>query len=321
MNTTWKYLVIQFLSVTNGNYKKAVKLSNYHDAALRAKAAQDPLLIPIYNRYHVLHLLLIKEYNLWKSAGGIQEGHTLNVEQMLTIAYSNMPLWDITIQGTGVDFMAGTPNYLSIFNDGKKPFMNGSIDGRINAYDTLAKNMVPFVPLASIMGEVETVFDTLDEARDVQLGAKSNLKTSSNNVEEARIKAMTMQWRNLGFCMDVYWENLPFIESLFDLETLREGRQVIFTGALAPAENKAVLTRTFTVTEQLRLNNNGNAEIFLYLGTSPNGIESDAIKLIANEERTLLASEFGALDFSKHRFLTAVNQNPDRATQYEVELL
>ncbi len=92
MNTTWKYLVIQFLSVTNGNYKKAVKLSNYHDAALRAKAAQDPLLIPIYNRYHVLHLLLIKEYNLWKSAGGIQEGQTLNVEQMLTAVAVAQPL-------------------------------------------------------------------------------------------------------------------------------------------------------------------------------------------------------------------------------------
>jgi hypothetical protein len=242
MEITWKYLINQFLVVTNGNYKKTVKLSNYHDAALHTKMATEPLLIPIYNRYHPLHLLLVNEYNAWKSAGGTQEGQTLNVEQMLDAAYSNMPLWDITIQGIGPEFMAGTPNYLSIFMDGRKPFVNGSIDGRINAYDTLAINMVPYAPLAAVMAEVAAVYVTLDAARDAQLGAKSNLKTNSGKVETARINAMIMQWRNLGFCMDAFWDNLKFIESLYDLQTLREARQTIFTGALAPAEKKAVLT-------------------------------------------------------------------------------
>jgi len=35
METTWKYLINQFIVATRDNYKKALKLSNYHDAALK----------------------------------------------------------------------------------------------------------------------------------------------------------------------------------------------------------------------------------------------------------------------------------------------
>jgi len=64
MKKLWQYLVNQFLNSTKKNYKKAVKLSNYHDADLNAKKATEPLLVLIYNRYHPLHVTLVTEYKL-----------------------------------------------------------------------------------------------------------------------------------------------------------------------------------------------------------------------------------------------------------------
>ena len=317
----WQYLVNQFENATIGSYKKAVQLSNYHDADLNAKKASEPLLIPIYNRYHPLHLALINEFNAWKTAGGSQEGQTLNLSQLLDIAYAKIPLWDITIQAAGSTFMKGTPNYLAIFPDGRSSFSRGSIDDRVNAYDTLAKNMIPFAPLATTMAQVAAVFTTLDTVRDVQTGAKGSVKTGSGKVETARVAAMTMQWRNLGFAMDAFWDKPMYIESMFDLQTLRESDQRTFTGTLDPSENEAVLIHTFFADDELRLKNNGNADTFFYLATTANGTDSDPVKVLPNTEVVITISDFGAIDFGTHRYLTAVNQSPSITTQYVAEVL
>lgn len=321
MKNKWIYLGNQFENATIGSYKKAVQLSNYHDADLETKMANEPLLIPIYNRYHPLHLVLIDEYNAWKSAGGSQEGQTLNLEQMLDLAYSKMPLWDLNIQSAGPTFMKGTPNYKAVFMNGRAPFIAGSIDDRVNAYDTLVKNMAPFAPLAATMALVAAVYTTLNTARDTQLGAKGSLKTGSGKVEAARVDAMIMQWRNLGFSMDAFWDKPMYIESMFDVQTLRESRQSIFTGTLDPSENEAVLVHTFLADDELRIKNSGNADTYFYLATQDNGTDSDPVKVIANTEVVIAISDFGTLNLGTHRYLTAVNQSSSDTTQYEVEVL
>lgn len=321
MNRKWKYLENQFLIVTNGNFKKAVKLSNYHDAVLKGKSLADTQLVPIYTRYHALHLALVQEYTSWKSAGGSQEGQTLRIEQMLEAAYGKMALWDITIQSTGADYMKGMPNYLAIFMDGRKPFTTHTIDSRVNAYDTLAKNMIPFPALAAVMADVEATFVALDEARDTQLAAKGIVKTGSANLEAARIEAMTMQWRNLGFAIDIFGDKPKYIESMFDLTTLRESPQRVFIGTVDPLENKAVLVHTFLADDQLRIKNKSNTALLFYLASEANGIDSTYYRAEPNTNVKIMASEFGTLDFTAHRYLTAVNESNNGTAHYEVEEL
>ena len=321
MQQQWKYLDNQFITATRSNYKKAVKLSNYHDADLNIKKATEPLLVPIYNRYNPLHLTLVNEYNAWKTAGGSQEGQTLNLVQLLDLAYSKIPLWDINVQAAGPAFMKGTPNYLAVFMNGRSPFTLGSIDDRINAYDTLVKNMAPFAPLAATMAQAAAVFTNLDKARDAQAGAKGTVKTGSGKVEAACKAAMTMQWRNLGFAMDAFWDKPLYIESMFDVQTLRESRQRIFTGTLNPSENEAVLIHTFLGDDEIKLKSNGNAAINFYLATTASGTNSKPVTADANTETVIVLSAFGISDYGTHRFLTAINQSASNSTQYEVEVL
>lgn len=317
METLWHYLVNQFINTTKENYEKSVKLSNYHDSNLNIMKLTEPLLVPVYNRYHPLHLTLVGEYNGWKSAGGSQKGKTSALKQLLEETYKDMPAWDVAVQNV---FLPGTPDYISIFPNGRKPFTKGSIDDRINAYDTLAQNMDPYPPLAAVKALVEAAYLALDTARDRQEGAKGSVKTGSGKVEAARIAAMTMQWRDLGFAMDAFWDKTDYIESMFDLETLRESPQTQFTGTLDPLENAAVFVRTFLADDELRLKSNGNAEIWFCLSNSKNGTNSAPVKVAANTEMTIEISAFNVPDYGTYRHLTAVNQSVSEVTMYEVEI-
>jgi hypothetical protein len=321
MKKIWQYLFNQFLNATRDNYKKAVQLSDYHDADLQKKQLTEPLLVPIYARYHPLHLILVDEYAKWKTAGGSQEGQTLNVGQMLDLACGQLPQWELTVQILGPQFMKGTPNFKSIFPNGRKSFTSGSIKDRIEAFDSLAKNLQPFSGLSSLMAIVSTTYINLDAARHDQEGAKGTVKADSGNVELARVAAMTMQWRNLGFAMDNFWDKPNYIESLFDLPTLRSGSQREFTGRLDPLEIEAVLKHTFHSDDELLLKNVGDADITFYLSNTPHGAQGIGITVAANTEMHISVNQFDVPDYSTYRFLTAINQSKNTITKYVVELL
>ena len=64
----WQYLVNQFLVATRRNYKKALKLSNYHDAYLKKMMTDnpgDPDWATLYNRYHPFHVTYTGIYTEW----------------------------------------------------------------------------------------------------------------------------------------------------------------------------------------------------------------------------------------------------------------
>jgi hypothetical protein len=317
MEKLWQYLQNQFVNATEGNYKKTVKLSNYHDADLNTKKVTEPLLVPIYARYHPLHVTLIAEYNAWKSASGSQKGKTSALELLLESTYLNMNGWDVAVQS---QFLKGTPEYIAIFPEGRKPFTKGSVDDRINAYDTLSKNMLPYAALATLMSEVETAYTELDKARDAQEGSKGTVKTGSGKVEDARIAAMTMQYRDLGFAIDNFTDDTEYIESMFDLTTLRDKQQTHFTGTLDPSENHPVVTRTMLDDDQIKAKSNGTTNIKLYLASTPGGTNSTPVEVLANEEKTFTAADFGPIDFATHRYLTVVNQSPTNSTQFIIDL-
>lgn len=321
MVKTWQYLTNQFENSTVSSYKKAVKLSTYHEADLRVKSQTEPSLIPIHNRYQSVHDMFVQEYNSWKSAGGSQEGQTLNLEQLLEVAYANISDWDLNIQVAGPSFRKGTPAYKAIFMNGKNPFGKGSIDDRINAYDTLAKNMMPYTEIMEIKDEVELVYKSLDIARDEQLGAKGTVRSKSGNVEAARVNAMTMQWRDLGFAMDAFWDKPLYIESMFDLATLRDNSQTTYTGTLDPLENSAILTHTFVSDDELKLKNKGKGTLHFYLATMPNGTDSHSLIVEPNTEVVVPMTDFGIENYSLHRFLTVVNQSDNSVTKFEVVFL
>ena len=81
MELAWKYIDDQFELDTRDSTNRAVILSNFHDNTLSALSTKYPLLLPLYNRYHPLHVNLINCHNKLISSGGLQQGDRLTVLQ------------------------------------------------------------------------------------------------------------------------------------------------------------------------------------------------------------------------------------------------
>ena len=152
-------------------------------------------------------------------------------------------------------------------------------------------------------------------------GAKSTKKDGSQLVDIARIAAMNMQYRNMGFIIDTFFDTREMeCNSLFDLQTLRENDQSIFTGTLDPAETEAVLVHTFLGEDELRVKIDTNGPVNFFLASTPGGTDSTAVLLSSPAEITISIDDFGLKDMAGHRFLTAVNGG-GVITKYRVQLL
>ena len=219
MELDWKYIANQFLNETEDSIRKAIILSNWHDGALHALKLTYPQLIPLYDRYHPLHLALEATYSFHQSVLGGRIGETLNLEQIFAAAVLKHHVWDIAIQGFYLDT---TVRYKQIFPFGFKPFHHNPIDLKINAYNTLSLNIGTDANLAAVKADVDAVYALLDNARDVQNGAKGATKDGSGVVKNAVEAAMVMQYRNGGNVMDNLYEHRKVIcNAIFDLQTLR----------------------------------------------------------------------------------------------------
>jgi len=314
METQWKYLSNQFVVETLKSYKKAMKLSNYHDAALQQAQAAEPALVPIYARYHPLHETLRQKYNEWVAAGGTQKGKTADLELKLDALTPVINNWDARIQTV---YAKGTGRYIELFPNGHAPFMSGAIDTRIDAFDSLSIAIGADADpvMIAVKGEVDAKFAELDLARDTQSGAKTKKKANSSFVKQAVENAMNMQYRDLGFIMDNFFDNLEgMADALFDLETLRDLQQKEYNISVAHNETKAILRNTFLEDEELEVEITctdtvpASAQVSLYLATTAGGTNSTAVNFAINNGKTVIqASAFGITNYGTHRHLTAVN--------------
>jgi hypothetical protein len=329
MEEPWHYLIDQFVSSTVDNYKKTLKLSNYHHAFLNTMQIQypsDPDWPFLYNRYDPFHQNFESAFSMWKGAGGTQKGQTANVSQLLKLLVGRAASWDIQVQNTPT-FEKGSFNYITLFPNGRSSFNTGSKLDRIKAVEVLGNKLVNIPQFVTLGGIVQSFHTQLNTANDTQEGSKGLTRSLSNEVEIRRIETMTEQYRNLGFLINKSAEHPERIAPFFDLNVLRESNQVLFTGTLDPQETEPVLIHTFLADDELVLSIKGDPAIpagtmvQFYLVPVAGGVNGTPVSVEANgAPLTITAADFGVTNYGTHRFLTAVNTHL-LELHYEVELL
>lgn len=319
MEHQWQPLSNPFLVETEHSFKKAVKLSKFHDSELKLAmdSGGDPDFTTLYNRYHPLHLTLQSKYNQWVADGGVQTSQTLNVKQLLLLMTAKVNSWDASVQTV---YAIGTVRYKALFPHGHKPFNKGTFNTRIDAVDALSRAIGTDAPLATVKTEVDTYYTQLQDAVTVQQGSMGDTTHSSASLNNARIAAMQMQYADLGFLMNKYFETPEVIKMFFDVETLTNPEQTMFKGHLDPLENHPVLIHTFVADDELRIKSTGNADVTVYLASTQGGIDSTGITVTAKHERIIKASDFVITDYATHRYLTIVNISNTTETRFLIEL-
>lgn len=315
---TWLFITNPFLNAVKNNFKKAVKISTYHDAQLKSHDT-DAFFAPIATAYHVLHLELVNAYATWLAQGGTQKGSTLDTNQLLLLLVSNkIPDWEYTILGV---YKKGTPQFLAIFPRGKKPFSNGSIESRVTAVKQLNISLNNIAALAEVKTAVDAFLNQLLTSREIQLGNKGMTENLSTAITHINQVAMTEMHSNLGLLIS-HFKNDP-IEAgeFFDLETIRNHDQIIFKDSVAPTKERNIMKHTFAKADGLKLTNNGTVDLQFYLAPTNNAVPASGqtvVSLAPEEFITIIASDLGDV---ANLFLNVYNTDLNQKGHCTIELL
>ena len=315
----WKYVDNQFILVTTNSFRRAVVMSIFHDNALRTLSVTYPLLLPLYTRYHPLHLALVAAYNQHTSSGSLQQGDRLSVTPEFAISKKLLvDVWMPLILGL---HPKGSPRYKAILPNGLSPFNRGTIDTKIDAFGVLGLNIGSEAALETVKTATDSNHASLLLLREAQSSAITTTSENSDTLETARVAAMKMQYRNLGYMMDQFCDTIETMCPLvFDLVTLRENPQTIFTGSVFAGLQTDILAHTFLAADEIAVKIVGSGTFKLTLSSTVDGADSTEIVVTANIKQKITMSAFGITNYALHRFLNVVSLSGDAAT-YRVQLL
>jgi hypothetical protein len=312
----WMYIQNPFLTATNYNYRLAVTISTYTDAALNAAKA-DAAILALYTPYHALHQSLVVAYDTWLAQAGSQQGSTLNLTQLLDQATAKINDWDLAIQNV---YRRGTPQYKALLPSGHTPFQRGSQTSRMATFKALSINLTGIAALATTKTAVDAYYTLLDTANTTQKGSKTTTNSYSANVEAARLAACDGLYSVLGGLMQRYNTHLPKIGDFIDLENIRTGEQTDFTGHTMGGQTTKIAKRTLEDVQSIRLINLGNVKIQFYLATNPTDtVDSKFIIVNPYEDITVIASDLG--DVVSQHYLMIYNMEVNGIAQWELILV
>lgn len=313
----WTYLVNPIISVTDGSYRLAVRVSNVHLEALKSKAG-DPFFDALILSYEPLNTELNETYSLWKAQGGSQLGQTLSLSNLLLLLKgTKIKQWDIAIQGV---YDNTTQQYKSLLPHGRAIFQHGTQTDILTAVHTLAGVSAKFPALQTTSTDVASFYTQLQTAFDAQKKGITTTKTSSGAVEAARVAMCIGQYANLGALIQKYAADTHQVEPYFDLAALRDGSQVLFTGSIKPDTFKNILVHTFAPGDELKLSAEGSSiNLQFYLAAqkeeAPNGT---LVVVPAGQTLTAAASQLGA---AGNRFLNVHNADGINKGEWTVEFV
>ena len=174
--------------------------------------------------------------------------------------------------------------------------------------------------MATLKGEIDAFYETLDEADRDQKEAFTNLSDASTALEVARVEMCIAQYADLGTLMSYFSRTPLSLKVYFDLKSIRNGRQFLFTGKVKKNYFHKIVERTLLPDTPLMLTNNGVTDLKFYISDKKNGtIGATFITVAAGNSKDIVASDLG--DVSLLHFLMVFNPDLVNKGEFEVEFL
>jgi hypothetical protein len=311
----WHYAVNQFMNSTINSMKKAMRMSIYHYGFLKAKKIKypgDPDWAYLFNRYEPLHLAFLDAYNKWVAAGGLQGGDTLTVMEFLSKLASYVDAWMVMALN---HYIKKSARFKALFPRLRKPFNRGPVGDRLIGIKALSEVIGDDPNLVAMKADVDARHDELETALKSQEGKFFDTGTGSKDARKKKDACMKMMYGTTGFLMNKYMDKPELIIPFFEQEELRTIRQTTWNLKIKLLTKKGVFCRTVLAEDELRIKvefEEGATKydsVTFYLGSFAGATDSAGILFLDQEELKFLFSKFGVTDYSKHRFLTAVNNS------------
>ena len=265
MKRPWIYLENPMETATANSFRLANRISSHHYVLIKGRIS-EPFFLELYDNYAPAHQEFYNKYIKWKSAKGGQTASTIElnrvIHELMSDKIKNWASQIIVAHGTG------TPRYLGLMGNGKKPFQNGSADDRLMAVSVLILAIGDDAALATLKTQVEDFYDVFDTKFKEQQGAINKVKWLSRETEAARKEMCIKQYENLGKMISHSARQTNTIARFFDLKAMRRNQQVLYTGQVKMLTVKTIAKHTFAEGEQVELENTGTTVLYFYFGSA-----------------------------------------------------
>lgn len=291
-------------------------LSPDHRARLQAESA-DPDILALLNLFIPIDDALANAYQAWLSAGAFYKGATLAFENLLSeLTDTKLGQWIPQVQ---VVFPESSPEYLTLFPNGRTPFTNAAYDIRINTVGALGDNLAAYAALAATKTDVDTFYASLLAGRADQQGKEEAVRVKSDLLETERADTGVGMYANLGALMNKFASDPAQIERFFDIPLIQNPPKDkdTFSVIVAGGDTANMIDGGFTDTTQFKLFTGDTAGRF-FTSTSPTGDTGSGIALAPNTNTTVVAT---ALGNPGNTFLNVTNLDPLNQGSFSVVIL
>ena len=316
----WHFSSNTFLIVTAGSTKTLMILSPDHRARLLSEST-DPDILAILGIYAPIDTALAGKYQNWSMATGMYAGATLVFENLLyELGHAKLESWIPQVQ---VVFGESTPEYKSLFPNGKATFNKGAYDIRINAIKTLGTALGTYPALAAVKIDVDDFYDTILAARIDQQKKEEDVRKMSALLEVARVTTCEEMYSNLGKLMSKFKKTPGDIERFFDLSLIQNPPKDKDTASiiLAGGDTGNLLAEGFTGTTLIKIYNTGETSGVFFTSDSATGLcpEGQGLVLAPNSNTEVAVSALGG--DPANTFLNVTNLDALNQGSYSVVIL
>ncbi len=248
MKRNWLFINNTFETQTRFSNVKALRLFRDFWSKLSAHTALDPYIAAIFADFDVAYKEYDRLHTRKDAAAGIYKGRTLNFGNEIGRLPELLRVWEGQIH---YHFPEGSIEDTELFPRRRTPFLTGSYDDRVNAVRTLAINLGNYPVLNTLQAQVQTYYDTLMLARDMQQQKEGLNDQLSTLLEEQRIITATEMWGGYARLLYYYRYNPERVLDFIDIELLRTSSiasvLVTFNGKITDINGNVIANATISL--------------------------------------------------------------------------
>ncbi len=309
-----KFGLDEFLSQTAKLPEKALKLFIYHLMCLKLYHEANPTDAD-FEKMYLRSKPIAEEFEAKLLIVRHTEGEKKSKTEGVDLALANIKgktgyarQWYDKIKP--IYYHTDKVRFDAIFPKGLKPF-TGKKDSIITAVGTLSLNIGADTnpAMIAIKAEVDAQYLLIHPKRHDQIEVKAETGAQYDQLEEIRVRAMEMEYRNTGLLMDKFPKNENKIQDSFhDMELLLSKQQTLWDVAIDATTTIELTKRTLLAPTKLKATSHfGSASV--YLSSTPGGTDSLPVALLEDIEKKFTAADFGITEYGLHRHITIKNTN------------
>lgn len=271
MKRTWLFVTNTFESNTKGTQTKALRLFRDFHSKLHAQVATDPDIAAIFADFDGVYQQYEAMYAQKDAISGTYKGRTLNFEQTLSQLPALLRKWEGQVH---FYFPEDSPEETELFPQRRTPFLSGSYDDRISAINSFLINLGNYSQLAGLQASVQSYYNTLVAARDVQQQKEGLNDQLSSLLEQQRVIVAQEMLGAYGKLLHKFRQNPELVLDFIEVELLRSkagtGTLAVFKGKVTDVGGVPIAGAQVSLPEiaiETTTDATGNFEVELESGT------------------------------------------------------